>query len=129
MDEDGELNETRGSPEGVPGRSAQFDSRLMTAISTLETLVDIAPSDEASSQLEEALDIMRGVQNSTETASLGPEDSDDSETEMNEAEDGNESVENGSDADLEDEESGDQGRRGGGPPGFVRNFIGGIFGR
>lgn len=130
MEEDGELNETRGPPEGAPGRSAQFDARLMTAINTLETLVDIAPSDEASSQLQESLDIMRGVQNSTDTASLGPEDTeDDSETEMNETEEENETVEKESEANLEQEESEDQGREDRGPPGFVRNFLSGIFGR
>ncbi|MFB6217424.1 MAG: hypothetical protein ABEJ72_10765, partial [Candidatus Aenigmatarchaeota archaeon] len=57
-------------PEEI--RGAQFDARLMTAIQTLEFLVNIAPSDDAGNRIERALEILKDVQNDTDTRSLEP---------------------------------------------------------
>ncbi|MFB6241709.1 MAG: hypothetical protein ABEJ36_02800 [Candidatus Nanosalina sp.] len=126
-----ELNESEGPPENVPGRSAQFDARLMTAINTLETLVDIAPSDEARQSLRNAVEILRDVQNTTDTASLGPDaPEEENETELNETEMDEEELNETEVDESEVEGSGeDRGQRQGrGPPGFVRGLLGGLFG-
>jgi hypothetical protein len=99
-----ETNETQGPPEEVPGESAQFDARLMTAIQTLETLTEIAPDEESEASLEEALGVLRGVQNSTDTASLGQDEVNDTETNLTENEtETNLTDDNMTDSNLSDE--------------------------
>lgn len=117
-------NETEEPPEdaGVEGESAQFDARLMTAIDTLETLVDIAPNDQARQNLETALETLRTVQENTDTASLGP-DGNQTEEEGNES-----SEETNNDQRQGPPEDRGPGNQGGGPPGFVQQMLGGLFG-
>ncbi|MDY6773585.1 MAG: hypothetical protein SVS85_00165, partial [Candidatus Nanohaloarchaea archaeon] len=55
--------------EHAPGKSAEFDARLMTAINTVDALTEIAPSNETEQRLEKALAILKGVQEDTDTAS------------------------------------------------------------
>lgn len=126
--------------------TASFDARLQTAISTLDALTEIAPSEEAQNGIEEALTTLEGVQNSTDTASLGPEERPgedrDQERERDQDRDKNQTSENetGQRGPPEDAGPGDRGPSGdSGPdnrgpsensnrPGFVEDLIGGIFG-
>jgi hypothetical protein len=118
-------NETE---ENEQGESAQFDARLGTAINTLDSLVEIAPNEEARNGLQNALDNLREVQNNTDTASSsapgeqpeGPERPDEAENESEEAED------------EESESQGPPENRGpsqnSNRPGFVNEMLGGLFG-
>lgn len=155
MDEENESEEveepedrerTRDQDRARQGASAQFDARLQTAISTLDALTEIAPSEEAQNGIEEALTTLEGVQNSTDTASLGPEERPgedrDQERERDQDRDKNQTSENetGQRGPPEDAGPGDRGPSGdSGPdnrgpsensnrPGFVEDLIGGIFG-
>jgi hypothetical protein len=109
------------------GESAQFDARLGTAINTLDSLVEIAPNEEARNGLQNALDNLREVQNNTDTASSaapgeqpeGPERSDEAENESEEAEDESESQ-----GPPEDRGPSQNSNR----PGFVNQMLGGLFG-
>lgn len=120
-----------GQPESPSENrtGAQFDARLQTAITTLEALTEIAPSDEAEKGIEEALSTLREVQNSTYTASLGDRDRD---RDMDR--DRNQTGENRSDSGQQgpSEDAGPGGDKGpsenGNRPGFVQGLIGGIFG-
>lgn len=110
------------------GESAQFDARLGTAINTLDSLVEIAPNEEARNGLQNALDNLREVQNNTDTASSsapgeqpeGPERSDEAENESEEAED----EESESQGPPEDRGPSENSNR----PGFVNEMLGGLFG-
>jgi hypothetical protein len=130
----------REGPGAAQGKSAQFDARLMTAINTVDALTEMAPSDESEQQLEEALEILRGVQSDTDTASLGPadkgddvEDSDVNETEEPE-EPENETVDEETSDSEEDGETGDTEEDRRGPsdnsnrPSFVNRMLSGLFG-
>lgn len=112
-------NKTRGPPDDVPrGESAQFDARLMTAINTVGTLIQIAPNDEARQHLQDALNSLEMAQSATDTASLGSEDN------KTEAEN---QQRQGPPEDRGQGLSNNRGQKGGGPPGFVSNLLGGLF--
>jgi hypothetical protein len=119
---DNETNGTEGPPGDAPGKSASFDARLMTAITTIDALTGMAPNDDVEQRLENALEILRGVQEDTDTRSLG----DDNRT------GGDEGNQTGNEEEPDQqgppEDRGPSGSQGGGPPGFVRNMLSGIFG-
>lgn len=124
-----EENETEGPPEDVPGGSAQFDARLMTAINTVDALTEIAPNDDVEQRLENALDILRGVQDDTDTASLGPDNRTEEDEGTEEEEPESETDEErdtgpGQRGPPEDAGPGNQGR---GPPDFLGQLLG-LFG-
>lgn len=116
-------NHTHPEEAKARGESASFDAQLMTAIQTLDRLTAIAPNDDVEQRLERALEILRGVQEDTDTASLGPDNRTDADT--NETEEAKE-TESGEQGPPEDR--GPSGDQGGGPPGFVGDLIGGLFG-
>ncbi len=138
------VNETEDEvTEAERGESAQFDARLMTAINTVEVLVEIAPDEESEQALQDVLDSLEEVQENTDTASLGPEgtprevpedagEQDGAEEEPEEADSGEEAEEAGEETPEEDEQQGPPEDRG--PeenenrPGFVNRMLGGIFG-
>ncbi|MFB6214156.1 MAG: hypothetical protein ABEJ07_06380 [Candidatus Nanohaloarchaea archaeon] len=125
-------NETRGNVSRGPGRSAQFDARLMTAINTVDALTKIAPNDDVEQRLERALEILRNVKEDTDTASLGP----DNETSDEDTGERGPPADRGPGQQGPPEDAGssgqqgpqNRGRQGGGPPGFVRRMLGGLFG-
>lgn len=136
---DNETNGTEGPPEDAPGKSAQFDARLMTAINTVDALTEIAPNEDAEQRLENALSILRGVQEDTDTKSLGPENrtrdrdmdrDQDRDQEADEEESDSPEDETGDEEEPgEDEEADERGPpENDNRPGFVQNMLRGLFG-
>lgn len=126
-----EDEETEESESESQRESAQFDARLGTAIRTVDALIEIAPNDEAEQGLQNALDELRTVQNSTDTASPGSEERAE-ETE-------NESEEPGRELGEELGQEGEEGSSAEPPgargpsenenrPGFVNQMLGSILG-
>ncbi len=123
--------EDNSSERPERAESAQFDARLKVAIDTVSTLVKIAPDNESREGLQNALETLEEVQDSTDTASLGPEERPE---EGNQSEEKTwnttEEVENTTEEDVEEEEQNSSNSRpssNSNRPGFVSKMIGGIF--
>lgn len=101
--------------EEAATESGQFDARLEVAINTVSTLVEIAPSEEAETGLQNALDQLREVQEETGTETP-PEDSSEEEEAEPPGED-------------QERQSSDRGpSQNENRPGFVNRMLGGLFG-
>lgn len=127
---DDEENESTEEDENTSNQnqkeSAQFDARLGTAINTLDSLVEIAPNEQARTGIESALNELRNVQNDTETASSAAGEQ--PTTPESEAPEENVDESNGQNSENqgppEDRGPSENSNR----PGFVNEMLGGIFG-